>query len=261
MRSAYAGIDVAFAKGKLLPVCVCTKERGRLMPLPLRSCKGCEPPRGKGNRAALDEAEVTAFASGALRYLRWIEQECEVRIERIGTDAPWRPKTEGASTREAEQALGGEGISYFKTPSQCEFEEIKSMCRTHLGEGRSVATLPHANKLWMLAGFALFEVLAREYVCIEVYPQATVRTLGCCAGSKFTQAGFAEMLAAAGCATGWVDENLDLSSASYGLKHDRLDAYLSAWVASLPEENRTAYGNPPDDCIWVSRTTADCRRV
>jgi len=32
-----------------------------------------------------------------------------------------------------------------------------------------------------------------------------------------------------------------------------LDAYLSAWVASLEEPDRVAYGRPPDDAIWVPR--------
>jgi hypothetical protein len=43
----------------------------------------------------------------------------------------------------------------------------------------------------------------------------------------------------------------------YGSFHDRLDAYLSAWVASLDDCDRLALGKPPNDAIWIPRLTSD----
>lgn len=38
---------------------------------------------------------------------------------------------------------------------------------------------------------------------------------------------------------------------AFGPAHDRLDAYLSAWVTALDEDDRVAFGDAPDDVIWV----------
>jgi hypothetical protein len=35
--------------------------------------------------------------------------------------------------------------------------------------------------------------------------------------------------------------------------HNALDAYVSAWVAALDPHERSAFGSPPDDVIWVLR--------
>jgi len=49
--------------------------------------------------------------------------------------------------------------------------------------------------------------------------------------------------------------------AGYGPLHDRLDAYLAAWVASVGESEREALGSPPDDVIWIhnERCRSSCR--
>ncbi|GFD91050.1 hypothetical protein KUL152_32760 [Tenacibaculum sp. KUL152] len=41
----FIGIDVACAKGKYLPLVICTQENGRLIPFPLASYP-IKPPRG-----------------------------------------------------------------------------------------------------------------------------------------------------------------------------------------------------------------------
>jgi hypothetical protein len=59
--------------------------------------------------------------------------------------------------------------------------------------------------------------------------------------------------------TGWPDGSPDeclLAQTSWGTPHDQLDAYLSAWVATLDESDRVAYGNPPDDAIWIPRLSS-----
>ena len=57
-ESAVCGIDVAFAKNKPLPVCV--RRGAALEPLPLRVRRFPVPPRGAGNRGALDDAREEA---------------------------------------------------------------------------------------------------------------------------------------------------------------------------------------------------------
>jgi hypothetical protein len=42
-----------------------------------------------------------------------------------------------------------------------------------------------------------------------------------------------------------------LRGMGFGSTHDRLDAFLSAWVASPEVCDRRAFGTPPDDVIWA----------
>lgn len=68
----------------------------------------------------------------------------------------------------------------------------------------------------------------------------------------------AAQLAAAARHTGWPNGSADdptFADIAWAPGHDRLDAYLSAWVAALDEPDRIAYGTPPDDVIWVPRVT------
>src|SRR5580658_8172723 len=88
---AFAGIDVAFAKRKRLPVCVCVWKNGRLTPLPLAARDAPEPPRGQGNVASLDVSKVGCFADETARYLRSLEKHFSISIIRIGIDAPSDP--------------------------------------------------------------------------------------------------------------------------------------------------------------------------
>ena len=70
---------------------------------------------------------------------------------------------------------------------------------------------------------------------------------------KSDRDGVLRQLAAAARYTGWptVAEIASLDPICYGSYHDRLDAYLSAWVASLNGRDRSAIGFPPHDAIWV----------
>ena len=67
-NAAYVGIDVAFAKNKLLPVCICTRQNERLLPLPLGR-RDRRPPHGNGNPAALDPAVVDQFATNVRTHI------------------------------------------------------------------------------------------------------------------------------------------------------------------------------------------------
>jgi hypothetical protein len=55
--------------------------------------------------------------------------------------------------------------------------------------------------------------------------------------------------------TGWEPRNLAvrLKETVPGSPHDRLDAFMAAWIATLRPEGRRALGDAqqPDDAIWV----------
>ena len=252
---AYVGIDVAFAKNKLLPVCICIRQNERLLPLPLRR-RDRRPPRGRGNAAALDRALVDQFARDVRTYIEAVAQDERVSIERIAIDAPSDYRADGHPRRAADAAMDRAGISCFTTPSRRDFTEIARKVRAHLAEGEPETNMPHANQLWMLVGFALFRELASVADCIEVFPQAIVRRIGAGDTHKSKAEGIEAQLAAASAYTGWpatVHGEPSFDDVCLAPAHDRLDAYLSAWVASLDEHQRSAYGDPPGDVIWVPR--------
>jgi Protein of unknown function (DUF429) len=127
-----------------------------------------------------------------------------------------------------------------------------------LDHGGKAANLPNANKIWMLFGFELFAALRSglKAEVIEVYPAAIVRfaLLPACE-HKSTEKGYQSQLDAVAARTGWEPQNLEakLKETVYGSRHDRLDAFMAAWVASLPPERRRAFGDGRqlDDSIWV----------
>lgn len=253
---AVVGIDVAVAKSKRLPVCVCVQHNGALQPLALRESGVPLPPKLPGNIAVVEPAVRQQLAAATAKYLREIQNHFDIQIVRIAIDAPSAPRAMGVLTRKAEQALGKAGISYIHTPDVDTFSRIPYDVRAHLDDPTARRGLPHANRIWMLFGFELFKVLSSEgWPCLEVYPQATVRSLGGCGLHKRKAGAVLEQLTAAAAHTGWPPQP-DLAALrriAYGSLDDCLDAYLSAWVASLPEDAREALGEPPDDVIWRPR--------
>lgn len=260
MIEAFLGIDVACAKRKRLPVCLCVREGRRLQVRALKNLRLPKPPAGRGNRAALDPAQARGFALETLDYVRTLEQSLGHRIRTIALDGPRKPSEPG-SQRAADRAMSDRGISCFWTPSRQEFDEVREKVEKKLRDGTPFPenSLPRANQLWMLVGFELFSVLAEAgYECREVFPQAIVHRLDCAGPHKSTDAGFSAQLAAAAKWTGTTAQELKqaLRNSIYGSRHDRLDAYLCAWVASLPEEQLEACGKPDLDVIWVPKREA-----
>jgi hypothetical protein len=88
-----------------------------------------------------------------------------------------------------------------------------------------------------------------------VFPQATVALLGAGGIHKSKPDGLQAQLAAVARWTGWPDPPAPsaLQPTGYGSRHDQLDAYAAAWVASLRPSEREALGVPPADVIWVPR--------
>ncbi|WP_279246894.1 DUF429 domain-containing protein [Candidatus Litorirhabdus singularis] len=255
MKTLYVGIDLAIAKKKYLPICLCSWDGERLLPVDLTQLT-CRPPRGRGNLAVLDAELVKRFVDEAATYLQAVATKLGGRIVRIGIDAPRSPRVENQKRRAAEVAMDQAGISCFTTPSASEFEMIFGKVRRHIANGGEESRLPHANQLWMQVGFRLFERLSSIAPCIEVFPQATVRAIGSGAIHK-SQAGVVEsQLSTAAQYTGWPaggGREVVLGQIGFGSNHDLLDAYLSAWVAALPESERRAMGVPPEDVVWVPR--------
>lgn len=256
---AFAGIDVAFAKRKTLPLCVACWIGNQLTPLDLRS-DGVPPiPRGSGNRASLDPSAVVAFAEQTVAVLDALSDAHGVTISRVAIDAPSSPCPAGLARRRAERALDALGFSCIPTPTEARFLEVRSKCSAHVASGGTDARLPHANQLWMLVGFALFSTVGRSRTVLEVYPHAIVRSLGVTGRHKSTPEGYTQQVAAAAQATGWSDPTrleAALRRSVPGTRHDRLDAFLSAWIAALPPDDLEAYGAPPDDVIWVPHNRA-----
>jgi|SRR5579862_125390 len=250
---AYVGIDVAFRKRKALPVAVCRWDANRFVPLCVTDRRAPRPPRGAGNATSLDCVAVKGFADETATYLRSLEMHFGIRICRIALDAPSDPKSDKLKRRKAEEALDALHVNCFTTPSASEFGQIREKVRAHLRAGGAESRLPHANQLWMLVGFALFERLRVEWECLEVFPQAIVRALGAGATHKSKRGGVLAQLSAVARLTGWpsVPSESALRAVAFGSAHDRLDAYLAAWVAGLRLEQRRAIGAPPNDVIWV----------
>jgi hypothetical protein len=253
--SAFAGVDVAFAKGKRLPIVICTWRSNRLVPEALRRLP-FKPPVDLGNVQSCISGVVEDFARATVEYLVRVQAVLQVRIVRIGIDAPSAARVHARPRRLAEAALDAAGISCFTTPSDTDVSSIRLKVERHLALGGHETNLPHANQLWMQVGFPLFRQLRVIADCVEVYPQATVRELGVGSLHKFKAGGVDTQLVAVSANTGWPDNlpgEAKLEEIAWGSTHDQLDAYLAAWVAALEETERVPFGVPPDDVIWVPR--------
>ena len=252
----FIGIDVACAKGKYLPLVICSKENGRLLPLPLANYQ-IKPPRGLGNALTLHDKVNQAFANDVANYIETICDAFHLNPIRIGIDSPLRPRDNSLERRVAEQALDKAGISCYTTPSIDDFEAIKAKAIAHLHAEKPIQNLPHAHQIFMLLGFALNERLSKVAECIEVYPYATVKHLGV-ANIHKSKGNQAELqLSAISQHTGWPKTDDDWSQADnmcLGPMHDRVDAYSAAWVASLPDQERICFGDPEKgDAIWLPK--------
>jgi hypothetical protein len=165
----YVGIDVACAVGKRLPICA-VSAGFPLMPLIVPKRLAALIPRGVGNREISEQTPFEDAASGVVRSINHIADEMGWRIKRIAVDAPAAPPATGSRASEVE--LGSCGLSSFRTPPTSAWAGIIERCKDHLRAGRTAATLPYANKIWMLFGFKLFEHLKAglNAEVIEVYP-------------------------------------------------------------------------------------------
>jgi hypothetical protein len=253
----FVGIDVAYAKKKRLPLCVCKWQNGQLTPLRIPDFLKTNVPRGSGNKAALGPDAVERFANEVADFLEAWEKCDEFRIKRIALDAPSSPRPDKMNIRRAEAALGDLNISYFKTPSSKEFGEIKMKVLAHFARAGKESNIPSANKLWMLAGFALFQRLMQSWECIEGYPQATMHSLGVAAVHKSKPEGLRSQLQALLKRTRWLPSSYDkalseLKAIVRAPAHDAVDAYACAWLAALEEPSRIPLGSVAEgDAIWI----------
>lgn len=256
MRSSpvYIGIDVACAIGKKLPICVVSAGYP-LVPLVVPRHLAGLIPRGAGNKEIAGAKPFQEAARGVASAINRIVDETGWKIKRIAVDAPAAPPA--TDCRLSENELARLGLSSFTTPALSAWSGIREKCANHLRIGGTPSTLPYANKIWMLYGFELFASLRRGLMVevIEVYPFAIIRALLRACAHKSTEQGYQDQLVAIAARTGWDPEALEakLKVTVSGSRHDRLDAFMAAWVASLPLERRRAFGDAqrPDDSIWV----------
>ena len=250
-RPVFVGIDVAYAKNKMLPICIC--EWDGTVPVPFQRRLFPKPPRGKGNKAALDPEERESFGNAVLLWLRDVCEENDLQVQRIAIDAPSDYCRPDRNRRASEAALDALGISCFATPTKQQFENKIEAARNHLDSGGKESEMPNANQIWMLIGFTLFQKLSQQYECIEVYPHATVRSIGCEGEHKSKEEGFNEQVDSLSMIMGIAPCNLKdhIKLMCFGDKHDKLDAYTSAWIAGMPPSCCSAHGEPPHDAIWI----------
>lgn len=212
-------------------------------------------PRGVGNKEITAPAPFRSVARDVVNAISQITVAMGWKVECIAIDAPAAPPRAGS--RMSERELGSRGLSSFRTPPAPDWENIRERCSDHLRRGGSAAKLPYANKIWMLFGFELFACLRSVLTAtvIEVYPFAIIRALLPTCEHKSTEQGYRRQLAAVSSRTGWEPQHLEarLKRTVPGNRHDRLDSFMAAWVASLRPEQRRAFGDAqrPDDAIWV----------
>jgi predicted nuclease with RNAse H fold len=252
----FVGIDVACAVNKRLPICI-VSAGWQLTPMMIPKNLAAKIPRGVGNKEITAGTPFREAAHGVASALKSIASNMGWQVERVAVDAPAAAPETGS--RLSENELGQRGLSSFRTPATAAWLGIREKCIEHLNVGGGAATLPHANKIWMLFGFELFAALRERFEAevVEVYPFAIVRALLPTCLHKSTEKGYRDQLVAVASRTGWEPSDLEarLRARVAGSRHDRLDAFMAAWVASLPQERRCAFGDPgrPDDAIWVPR--------
>ena len=252
----YIGIDVACAKGKRLPICV-VEGGARPVPVGIPHELADAIPKGLGNREITVAKPFHSAARGVAEAIRRAAEDKGWRIERVAIDAPASPPATGS--RASEHQLGKCKLPSFRTPTNEKWISIRKECADHLADGKSIATLPQANKIWMLYGFELCDQIRSllSVEVIEVYPYAIVKALGRDCKHKSTLEGYRCQLEAISNATRWEPKQLEdtLKKKAYGSRHDRLDAFMAAWVASLPVDRRRAYG---DEARWDDAIRVPC---
>ena len=239
----FVGIDVACAQRKRLPICVAGFRGDRLESLELPPEIARALPLGPGNIEILQDAP---FRSAAVMLAGTLDRGAKKHnweITRVAIDAPAAPPATGE--RVAEKALRQRGLSSFQTPDEKRWHQIFRTCREHLRRGGALSRTPHANKIWMLYGFEIFEALrAIGHEVIEVYPYAIVRALLPECPHKRTAEGYRRQLESVAAATNWLPLDLEraLRRSVPGTKDDKLDAFMAAWVASSPNTSAALMG-------------------
>ena len=86
--------------------------------------------------------------------------------------------------------------------------------------------------------------------CIEVFPNAIVQARERGVAHKSSAAGLQRQVELVSEATGCAD--VTATTVAFGLLHERLDALMAVWVASLPADRLEAHGDGQRDTIRVS---------
>jgi predicted nuclease with RNAse H fold len=255
--NVYVGIDVACAKRKPLPICFVTHAEGKLKILSPPEEFLELVPRGVGNAEVLNKHPFRVVAEQTARAFQCLIERFGWKIGCIAIDAPAAPPFEGK--RISEISLREAGLECIWTPDHSKWVERIARSHEYLSSNGPIARLPGANQIWMLYGFELFEALRKIGVeeIIEVFPYSIVRTLLPSCPHKTTSEGYLLQIEAVAKATHYTRAALEyeLRQNVRGTRHDRLDAYMAAWVSSLPRASRQSFGPKldPNDSIWIPR--------
>ncbi|MHB1533119.1 MAG: DUF429 domain-containing protein [Acidimicrobiales bacterium] len=165
-------------------------------------------------------------------------------IRGIGIDSPRYPASGNAQRRSCEAAMAAKGIPFIKTPSN--FQQVCAKAVAHAGP---INTLPHKNQLWMIQGFALFDVLSVQWAVVETYPYAAFNALKV-THQKAQSAGRLARLQALEKYCGLAQSSLQgpLRNAAVGAEHDKIDAFVSAALA-WRNNNSNIFGNNTNEQI------------
>lgn len=87
----FIGIDAACAKGKYLPIVICSKEGERLLPIPLANY-AIKQPRGLGNALILEHEVNKEFANDVAKYIETVCNAFNLNPVRISIDSPLLPR-------------------------------------------------------------------------------------------------------------------------------------------------------------------------
>jgi hypothetical protein len=225
------------------------------MPLTIPKHLAAAIPRGVGNKEITAAAPFRGAALGVVRAISQILDETGWHVERTAVDAPAAPPAAGSRASESE--LGRLGLSSFRTPTVSAWTSIRQMCADHLRSGGSAATLPTPTKSGCSSASSSSHpsrAVSRRKSSRCIHSPSFERCYHR-AQHKTTEQGYRDQLNAVAARTGWEPLKLEsrLKLAVSGSRHDRLDAFMAAWVASLPPERRRAFGDAqrPDDAIWV----------
>ena len=157
-------------------------------------------------------------------------EQAAINVKKADVSLRARPNSSGSERASL-------GLSSFRTPAASAWAGYAKV-RNHLRLGGTTQLCP-CQQIWMLFGFELFACLKSRLKAevIEVYPFAIVRALLPMCEHKSTEKGYRDQLAAVAARPGWAPQIWKPAEGYVpGSRHDRLDAFMAAWIASLPPE-------------------------
>lgn len=243
-NKVFIGIDLSVVKSKRPSVLFMSED---LKPISVAGIKH-KPPLGIGNAGCLDTNVVSGYVRGIVDYIKQVQDILQLQIGKIAIDSPSMYRSSNVAIRSSEKELMSDGYTLYKTPTKAELSAAVKKLQAEVSKFGSIQSPYYSNLLWIIPGIQLFKELGKTYTCIETFPNAIVKQLDKNIGHKSNTE---ELYKQIGLFCKYLNidkEELqrDLQTACVGSLHDRFDAYLCAWAASLPTEKIKIYGAEND---------------